>query len=250
MKKFLKTFLFVLALLIGLLYISDYSYLLNAVSKIYFNGHTTAFLDDYKYFDNATLPPSENPQAWPLAKQYNQWSVSESLEAYHKTTGTVAFMVIKNDSLLYENYYDGYGVASKSNSFSMVKSIVSALLGKAIDEGHVKSLDQPVKDFFPELKGSYADRVTLGDLSSMSSGMEWDESYYSPLSVTTASYFVSNLDEFILDQPIDIEPGKAFIYKSGATQLLGMALEKATGKKLSDYLYQSFYMLFHLIFLI
>ena len=101
MKKFLKTFLFVLALLIGLLYISDYSYLLNAVSKIYFNGHTTAFLDDYKYFDNATLPPSENPQAWPLAKQYNQWSVSESLEAYHKTTGTVAFMVIKNDSLLY-----------------------------------------------------------------------------------------------------------------------------------------------------
>jgi len=241
MKKFLKTFLFVLALLIGLLYISDYSYLLNAVSKIYFNGHTTAFLDDYKYFDNATLPPSENPQAWPLAKQYNQWSVSESLEAYHKNTGTVAFLVIKNDSLLYENYYDGYGVASKSNSFSMVKSIVSALLGKAIDEGHVKSLDQPVKDFFPELKGSYADRVTLGDLSSMSSGMEWDESYYSPLSVTTASYFVSNLDELILDQPIDIEPGKAFIYKSGATQLLGMALEKATGKKLSDYLYQSFW---------
>jgi len=132
-------------------------------------------------------------------------------------------------------------VASKSNSFSMVKSIVSALLGKAIDEGHVKSLDQPVKDFFPELKGSYADRVTLGDLSSMSSGMEWDESYYSPLSVTTASYFVSNLDELILDQPIDIEPGRAFIYKSGATQLLGMALEKATGKKLSDYLYQSFW---------
>jgi CubicO group peptidase (beta-lactamase class C family) len=71
--------------------------------------------------------------------------------------------------------------------------------------------------------------------------MEWDESYYSPLSVTTASYFVSNLDELILDQPIDIEPGKAFIYKSGATQLLGMALEKATGKKLSDYLYQSFW---------
>ena len=88
--------------------------------------------------------------------------------------------MIKNDSVFFEKYYDGYKPSSKSNSFSMSKSYVSALLGKAIMQGYIKNLDQKAKDFIPELKGPFSDQVTVGDLSSMASGLRWDEAYYSP----------------------------------------------------------------------
>lgn len=238
-KRIISAIGFVILTLIGLIYISDYDYILNAVSKIYFKGHTTAYLDDYKQFENKILPPSENPQAWPKHKKYNSINLSEDLENYHKKTQTVAFVLIKNDSIYFEKYYDNYGPDSKSNSFSMAKSYVSALLGKAIMQGHIRSLDQMVKDFIPELKGSYADKLTIGDLASMASGQLWDEAYYSPVSVTTAAYFVNDLDNLILGQPIDEIPGKKYIYKSGTTQLLGMVISKATGKNLTEYLYET-----------
>ena len=118
----------------------------------------------------------------------------------------------------------------------MVKSVVSALMGIAIQEGAIQSLDQKVVDFIPELKGTYAQEVKVGDLSSMASGQKWIEEYYNPFSVTSASYFVNDLDALILDQPIIEKPGQSFQYKSGTTQLLGMVVKKATGKTLSAYM--------------
>lgn len=231
----------VLITLFGLLYISDYNYLLTAVSNIYLKGHTTAFLSDYNYFDNRVVPPSENPEPWPLHKDFNTKELSPTQEQINFNNKTVAFLILKNDSLYFEKYYENYGIDSKSNAFSMAKSYVAALLGKAIMEGYIKSLDQPVIDFIPELKGEFAQMVTVGDLASMASGQKWDEAYYSPTSVTTAAYFVKDLEQLILDQPIDQAPGKSYIYKSGTTQLLGMVIAKATGKTLSDYLYESFW---------
>ena len=239
MKKIFKGFGFTLIVLIGGLYISDYSYLLDGVFKIYLTGHKTAFLDDYNYFDNRILPASDTPQAWPIHSEYNTISLPTALEQKHKENETVAFLVIKNDSLYFEKYYDGYGVYSKSNSFSVAKSFVSALLGRAIMDGYIKDLDQSVQDFIPELTGPYADQVTVGDLVTMSSGQQWEEKYYSPFSITAAAYFLKDLDSAIVKQPIDEIPGKSFIYKSGTTHLLGMVIAKATGKNLTDYLYET-----------
>ena len=241
MKNFLKGFLFFLLFLFGLLYVSKYDYLLSAISKIYLTGHKTAYLDDYKRFDTRILPASKAPLAWPLHTAYNKIPMSKALEAYHQDTQTVAFLVIKNDSLIHETYYDNYNSISKSNSFSMVKSMIAALLGKAIEQGYVESLDQKVIDFLPNLKGPFANQVTVGDLASMASGLQWTEKYYSVFSVTTAAYFVENLAETMMEQPIDKTPGKAFKYSSGSTQLLGMVLREATGKNLTDYLYESFW---------
>ena len=70
-KKILSTLIFSILVLIGLIYISNYDYLLNAVSKIYFKGHTTAYIDDFKQFDNNILSPSKNPQVWPNHEKYN-----------------------------------------------------------------------------------------------------------------------------------------------------------------------------------
>ena len=241
MKKIAQTLGLALVVLFGLLYVSRYKYLLTAISTIYLKGHTTAYLSDYKNFENRVLDPSENPQPWPLHSRLNTVSLNEVQEQINLDNQTAAFLVIKNDSLFFEKYYDGYSQDSKSNAFSMAKSYVSALLGKAIMDGYIKSLDQAVKDFIPELKGAYADEVTVGDLASMASGQRWDEAYYSPVSLTTAAYFVEDLEKLILDQPIDQAPGKSYIYKSGTTQLLAMVIVKATGKNLTDYLYESFW---------
>ena len=241
MKKFFKTSGIILILIFGLLYISDYNYLLTAISKIYLKGHSTAFLSDYQHFENRLLPASKNPQPWPLHSEFNSVSMTAAQEQINLENKTVALLLIKNDSIYFEKYYEDYGIDSKSNSFSMAKSYVAALLGKAIMDGYILSLDQPVIDFLPKLKGEFASVVTVGDLASMASGQKWDEAYYSPTSVTTAAYFVKDLGKLIMDQPIDQAPGKSYEYKSGTTQLLGMVIAKATGKSLTDYLYESFW---------
>jgi len=240
MKKFIIRISTIIGVIIAALYITDTDFIIKAIRTIYLTGHSTAFLDDYKYADNKTIKNGD-PKAWPLHKNYNKIAATEKLLDLHKSQGTVAYLIIKNDSLLYEAYYDGYGEDSKSNSFSMAKSYVSGLLGKAIMDGAINSLDQPVSDFFPQYKEGLAAKVTVGDLSSMSSGSSWDESYYSPFSITTRAYFGENLEDVILGLSTVRTPGESFKYASGDTQLLAMVIEKATGKKLYDYLSESFW---------
>ena len=243
MKRLLTFFKWFFISCVGfilILYVFDVDYLLRAVKTIYLKGHTTAFLEDYKEFPNRTIQKG-TAQPWAVSKDYNSIPATEKLTTTHKNLQTVAFLIIKNDSIWHESYFDGYTNTSKSNSFSMAKSIVSAALGKAIMEGKIKSLDQKVTDFFPKLKGKFAKEVTVGDLSSMASGLSWDEKYYSPFSIVTRAYFDDHLKEVILGLSIKDKPGQEFRYLSGATQLLAMCIEKATGEYLSNYVSEHFW---------
>ncbi|MBT8265535.1 MAG: beta-lactamase family protein [Bacteroidia bacterium] len=240
LKNFFKGFVILLALLVVFLYVFDYDYMLKAVRTIYLQGHTTAFLKDYEEFDNNIIEKGA-PQPWPMHLDFNKVSATENLQKWNDTLGTIAFMIIKNDSIWFENYYDNYTENSKSNSFSMAKSMISAMLGKAITEGKIESLDQPVGDFFPEFNNDMSSKMTVGDLSSMSSGLNWDEDYYSPFSITTRAYFYDDLEKMMLNLKVVEEPGQSFKYLSGNTQLLGMVIEKATGQSLSKYLSDQFW---------
>ncbi|MGS2725622.1 serine hydrolase domain-containing protein [Psychroserpens sp. BH13MA-6] len=241
LKKLFKFLIVFLALVIALLYITDTDYLIKAVRTIYMKGHSTAFLEDYKEFDNQIIEASSTPVSWPNHKDYNSVSVTPRLQKANKDWETIAYVIIKNDSIWFEKYYDGFGEASKSNSFSMAKSYVSGLLGKAIMDGHIKSLNQPVCDFLPAFCDGKASKMTVGDLSSMASGTNWDEAYYSPLSITTRAYFDDDLAKVMNGLKVVDEPGQVFKYASGDTQMLAMVIEKATGKKLYDYLEESFW---------
>lgn len=240
-KSIIKWFVIFLVVLIAVLYIFDYDYMIKAVRTIYAKGHKTAYLDDYKVFDTTDIPKSTNPQPWPIHKDYNTVASTQKLNEVHDETGTIAFLIIKNDSIWFEEYRENYSKSSKSNSFSMAKSMVSALMGKAIQDGYIKSLEQPLTDFFPEYNYELGKKVTVRDLASMSSGLEWDEAYYSPFSITTRAYFDDELDKVILNLKVVDEPGKEVNYLSGTTQLLGMVIEKASGKKLADYLSEAFW---------
>ena len=240
MNKILKWFFIIITSLVLLLYAFNLEYLIKGVRTIYLTGNNTAFISDYEYFDNRDIK-SLNPQPWALHKKYNTVSESDALQNLNAGGKTKSFLVIKNDSILFEKYYDGYDQNSLSNSFSVAKSIVTSMMGKAIMEGKIKGLDQPVSDYFEEYKEGLASVLTVGDLATMSSGMDWSEKYYSVINITSESYFTKDLRSVILRQKIIDKPGQGFRYSSGDTQLLGMVIEKATGISLSEYLSEKFW---------
>ncbi|WP_010227431.1 serine hydrolase domain-containing protein [Gillisia marina] len=239
--KIIGGFLASILLVVVLLFIFDYDYILKGIQVVYFQGHKTAYIDDYTEFENRVIESGENFEEWPLSKDYNTATATERLQEINEELETVAFLIIKNDSIWYENYTPGYGVDSKTNSFSMAKSITVALLGKAIKDGYIKSLDQPVGDFLPKFNKKKQADLTVGDLAAMSSGLNWDEDYYNPFSQTAKAYFGDDIRKEALSLKVVDEPGKSFKYLSGNTILLGMVIEKATGQELSTYLSDSFW---------
>ena len=230
--KFIKRFfLFLIAIIVlfcGYAFVSGKTYLFKAV---YYNF---AGIDDYKIFTNNKVA-NGNSQPWPVSPLYNKVSSPDTLNDLLAELKTVAVLVIKNDSLLYEKYWDGYSDSSLSNSFSMAKSITSLLIGVAIKEGKIKSVEEPVGNYLPEFKEGMAADLKIKDLLTMSSGSNWDESYANPLSVTTESYYGTDLYKTATGVKIVKKPGTYHSYRSGDTELLGLIMEKVTGKSLSDY---------------
>ncbi|CAN5343204.1 serine hydrolase [soil metagenome] len=230
-----------IVLAIALLYLFNYQYILRGLQVVYFKGYTTAYIDDHPEFENRIIAAGNDFDPWPVHENYNNAPPTSTLKEINKILGTVAFLIIKNDSIWYEAYAPGYDENSLTNSFSMGKSITTALLGKAIKDGYIENLDQPVSQFFPEFGNSNYSPLSVGDLAAMSSGLDWNEDYYNPFSVTARAYFDRNIREIAGNMKIIADPGSEFEYLSGNTILLGMVIEKATGMQLSQYLSESFW---------
>lgn len=196
--------------------------------------HLLPKIDQYPIFENRTVKAG-NPRPWPESKAYNKLSVPEKFQPVFEDLGTVAFVIIKDSTLLFEQYWEDYSPHSRSNSFSMAKSIVSLAIGCAIDDGFIKNVDQPVNDFYPEFKGYNGKALTLRHLLTMSAGVDFDEAYSSPFSPTTKLYYGDDLQQIALGMKEIEEPGIHFIYQSGVTQLLALIVEKATGENISSY---------------
>lgn len=151
---------------------------------------------------------------------------------------TYAFLVIRNDSLLYERYFDNWQDKQQFPSFSVAKSFVSALVGIAHDEGKIKNLNDPITDYLPELLVSDPrfKFVTIQHILDMRSGIKFNEKYSNLFADVWKMGFSVNLGQYLHTLTIEKPAGGAFEYKSINSQLLGMVVERATGKKLPDYL--------------
>lgn len=226
---------------LALLYLSGNGFIITGLQRTYFVGQVTANINDRHEFTTNVIQ-SADPQ--PIAKHanYNQKPLPAAFAAELKATQTAAFLVIKDGQVLSENYFSGYHDRSKTNSFSMAKTITTLLLGIAIEEGLVRDLDQAITDFIPEFKDdSIAEKATIGQLSAMTSGYDWDEQYYSPFSPTVELYYGSDVRDFLLNRKFVDEPGSNWYYSSASTQLMGIFLHRAIQKvrgniSLSDYL--------------
>ena len=153
------------------------------------------------------------------------------------STETTAFLIIKDDHLIYENYFNDYERDSINTSFSVAKSFVSALVGISIDEGLIDSVDDPITKYIPELqdKDSRYSAITIKHLLSMSSGLRYVEEE-TPFSDDTKTYYDPNLRAIALSAVIEGEPGKRFHYNNYNYLLLGIILERATGMPVAKYM--------------
>jgi CubicO group peptidase (beta-lactamase class C family) len=240
MKYFKKIFI-VAVVLFSLIYTFDLNYLIKGVRVVYLNGYTTVFIDDNEYFDTVQVETSDTPEPWPQHINYNKRNLSNSFDDFNSEMETAAFLVFKNDSIITEKYYNGYNENSVINSFSIVKTLISVSLAKAIEQGYIKGLEQKVIDFIPELKGEFANEVTVEDLISMQSGMKWVEPSLNPFSVIAKTYFINDINKLMLEQPYINQPGINFHYSSGNTQVLAIVIERATGQKITDYFSENFW---------
>ena len=198
--------------------------------------HWMPVIDDLETFHRHTVRHDpDRVWNWPLSADYNRCQLPEPDVHYLDSLHTVAFLVIRHDSLLFETYRDGWNDTLTSNIYSATKTIVGMLAGIALDEGKIQSLDDPVSRYIPSYwKGMQAD-VTIRHLLTMSGGMAWDEAYSSLFSVTTHGYYGNDLYKLVTGLEVCDRPGVQYSYRSGETQLLAFVIEAATGKTLSQY---------------
>ncbi|MDR2472659.1 MAG: CapA family protein [Tannerella sp.] len=196
--------------------------------------HLTPEIDHFTIFENRVVA-ADNPKAWRQADDYNKVALPDKYLSDFDKYGTVAFVVIRNGELLFEQYWDDYSPESHSNSFSMAKSVVSLATGCAIDDGFINGIDQPVGDFFPQFSGYNNKPLTIRHLLTMSAGMDFDEAYSSLFSSTTELYYGNDLSKITFNMKEIAEPGKEFVYQSAVTQLLAYIVEKATGENICSY---------------
>jgi CubicO group peptidase (beta-lactamase class C family) len=188
--------------------------------------------------------PADNRYASQIEAIARDTNNGESLEEYLDASGTTAFLVIHDDRLLYERYFDGYDESSIHTSFSMAKSFASALVGIAIDEGHINSVNEPITNYIPELleKDERFESITIRHLLTMSSGIKYEEGGDLPWSEEaddTKTYYATDLRKLALENSrIEGKPGEYFEYNNYNPLLIGMILERATGMSVSRYLQQ------------
>jgi CubicO group peptidase (beta-lactamase class C family) len=165
-------------------------------------------------------------------------------EEFLQSTNTVSFIVLKDDAILYEGYFNGYNRDSIVTSFSVAKSLTSALVGIAIDEGYLGDVDDLVVEYLPELKGRGFAELSLRHLLNMSSGIRYlhdDEvGLLGELTQFTdegLSYSFPNLRNLALQiKPDGGQPGAEFNYNNYHLLLLGIILERTTGRPVAEYL--------------
>lgn len=186
--------------------------------------------------------PRELSQGEPLLVELAPETQAETIETYLRNQNAAGVIVLQDGKVRVEAYNIGYTPDGRWTSFSVAKSLTSTLVGAAIKDGYISSLDAPLTDYIPGLAGSGYDDVTVRQLLTMQSGVRWNEDYEDPQ---------SDVALFNLTEPVDgmdpivvymrtlereFEPGTHWRYNTGETNLIGVLVTNATGKTLAEYL--------------
>ena len=164
-----------------------------------------------------------------------------SLDALIALSGAAGAMVLQDGKVRYERYALGFGPEGRWTSFSVAKSFTSTLLGAAIVDGHIESLDAPVTRYVPELAGTAYDGVTVGQIATMTSGVKWNEDYTDPDSDVARMLAIAPVEgesqvvTYARTLTREAPAGEKWVYKTLETNLLGLIVENATGKSLAAY---------------
>lgn len=193
-----------------------------------------------QWFAGLEVPPSATPREMPVGEPLrpaDELAIQELMEQ----TNAVGVLVLQNGQKRFEAYRDGFGPDQRWTSFSIAKSFTSTLLGAALKDGFVGSLDETVPIYVPELAGTAYHDVTIRQLLQMTSGVAWNEDYTDPASdvAQMSSFLASDGANAIVTQmgmlKREAPPGTKWLYKTGETNLLGLVVENAVGLPLAQY---------------
>jgi CubicO group peptidase (beta-lactamase class C family) len=172
----------------------------------------------------------------------NPMKIATDVDAYMKAQRTAGLVIIQDGKIRLERYGLGFDGLGRWTSFSVAKSMTSTMVGAAIKDGAIKSLDDKVTQYIPDLKGSAYDDVSVRQLLTMTSGVKWNEDYQDPKSDVArfnehkAEPGVDVTVSYMRKLPREAPAGSKWVYKTGETNLIGVLVSSATKKKLSDYL--------------
>lgn len=203
--------------------------------------------DDYLTMPARELTASPNPFHFQVGtskeaqvrEAFQSSSKIEDLDSFLEKADTWAFMVIQNDTIIYERYFRGYQHDAAVTSFSVAKSFDSALIGMAIQDGYIKSAEDPITDYIPELakRDPRFQDVQIRHLLMMASGLAYDDNRLLLPEDDNLTYGFDDLRKLALNETkIASAPGATFVYNNYNPLLLGLILERATGKSVTAYL--------------
>ena len=233
--KYITYFILSVVLVVNLfIVLSGRYYLYSGIAKTYLIGKMGPGIYDLDVFPVNKISKSRSPKKFQL-RQPNV-SLTSQEESYLNEIDTRAFLIIQDDTLIHEQYWGPHTINEVSNSFSASKTVIGLLIGIAIEEGKISSVDECVSTFIPEFKTNGRAHLTIRHLLTMSAGFDWQESGKNPLSEAAEGYYGSDLYGLVTRLRIIETPGKRFHYQSGNSQLLGFIIEKATGQTLTAYM--------------
>ncbi|MEY2963403.1 MAG: hypothetical protein RL754_664 [Bacteroidota bacterium] len=234
MKKLTRVLAVLIVLFLGLKF-SPYGYIIKGIAGAYLDGHSSAHIYDREHFDQRDIPVI-NAQTLPEATF--ERTLDPDIAATLEDFDTKGLIVIENDSITYENYWDEHGPSTISNSFSTAKTVITLLVQIAIQDGYIGSWDDLITDYIPEYTIPAGTATpTLRHLSTMTAGLKAKENYKNPLNRTTAKLYYG---DDVVDLALTIPPGKnptgeVYEYQSIQTQLLTIALSRAVGESIASY---------------
>jgi CubicO group peptidase (beta-lactamase class C family) len=209
--KFIKWFFIVIIslLLIGeaAILISGKTFLNRVFAMTIFSGKLSPDIDELNSFSYREMAATK-PQPWPISVNYNKAKIDDSLMKKMEDFKTTSYLVIKNDSIIYENYWEQYNDKSVTNSFSMAKSFTAVLIGIAIKQGLIKNVDEPVGNYIESYKEGEKSKITIKHLLTMSSGVDFDETYSSPWAWPSEAYYGDDVNALTLKSGVKIIDNK------------------------------------------
>jgi CubicO group peptidase (beta-lactamase class C family) len=206
----------------------------------------TSRSDDYRHYGFHTIDKAPTAfhfergsrDAVPDTVEYKDGEVVKrvALPELLRSTGTHAFIVVRDNQVLYEDYFNGYARDSLCTAWSVSKSVISALVGIAIAEGHIKTIDDPITNYLPELKGRGYDSITIKNLLTMGSGIRYRINFFPWDEFVLAGYYPDLRQLLLSDLTIMEPPAQTFHYNNLNAELIGMILERTTHSRPSQYL--------------
>ena len=203
----------------------------------------------HQMFPVTAMPAADQPYSFqvvesvPLPTEFSYGGKRVETEEFLARTDTGAVLVVKDGAIQFEQYWRSGGQTQTWLSMSVAKSFISALIGIAIEQGHIRDINDPITDYAPELAGSAYDNVAIKDILQMSSGASWNEDYGDPESDINrfARVFAlgGSMNKFATTLTREMAPGTYNRYNSTDTQALGMLLTAATGRSITEYMIEN-----------